>query len=473
MSLQLQTTPRRNREAEGLFPVRQFVQPKRGIRLNTILGVVLWALLWLGYNTGLWYVQTPDWPADKVQLIHGVRAFFPMLAGWLALLLMLTRANRLVRWIMSPLGLVLVFALIGLVTSAIVSAGSLDAVYWGVNYTAIVLVLLAIAAIQEPLPDLSNIILFNWLVAALFTAGILGALPFLGMRAVAQVHMGGGLHSWTTPEVLGMAGSRNTGFGRYAAICALASLARIWEGDRTVRILWAGLLVTSVYALVISNGRTEILAFVASALLVMVVRKSRRTVFLLVGAAAALLLSLKGFYYKDVLLYITRTGQVDPTMSGRSRTWSAGWHLFLKSPWWGYGFQADRYYIGEHMHNAFLHVLVESGVVGGTAILVALLIVWLLTVRHFFVRQPRDKSLIPPEIPAVLLFTTISSMTESTFAYFSATWLLTAPIVPYVVALEQHMRRSNAQAALQRLRRQGLASGVSETLRTPRWPQPA
>ena len=47
------------------------------------------------------------------------------------------------------------------------------------------------------------------------------------------------------------------------------------------------------------------------------------------------------------------------------------------------------------MHNAFLHVLVQSGFLGGVAIIIGLAIVWVLYIQYFFMHQPSDKSLIP------------------------------------------------------------------------------
>jgi O-antigen ligase len=185
--------------------------------------------------------------------------------------------------------------------------------------------------------------------------------------------------------------------------------------------------------------------------------------------ASAALLGLVGFYDK-FFRYITRTGRIDvsvSTLSGRTRTWEEGWRLFLKSPWWGFGFQADRYYLSQHMHNAFLHVFVESGILGGVAILIALLIVWLVTIRHFFFRPPRNRTLLPPEIPGVLLFVTISSVTESTFAYYSAAWLLSAPIFAYVLALDRYARISAAKAPREQFRRRRLAKAGSQPARLP------
>jgi hypothetical protein len=73
--------------------------------------------------------------------------------------------------------------------------------------------------------------------------------------------------------------------------------------------------------------------------------------------------------------------------------------------------------------------------------------VWYYIIKYFFLRKPADRSLTPPEIPAVFLFVTISSITESTFAYYSAAWLLSAPIVAYVLVLNRQIRQSSAAAA--------------------------
>src|ERR1019366_3483203 len=109
---------RQFRRSPGANPARaatQAVPRPHGFRLNAALAVGLWALLWAGYNTGLWFVEDPKFPVNFMQLIHGLRAFVPMVAAWFALLLMLTRINRLARWILGPLGLSLFTAVGGLV----------------------------------------------------------------------------------------------------------------------------------------------------------------------------------------------------------------------------------------------------------------------------------------------------------------------------------------------------------------------
>ena len=145
--------------------------------------------------------------------------------------------------------------------------------------------------------------------------------------------------------IMGMAGSRNTGFARYAAISALVAFPGVLrKGNLFVRIIWGILFTASIYALIIANGRTETVAFVGGVVVLLVAERTKRTVNVLVATAAAILLGLRGFY-SAFYLYITRTGHVDLTMTGRTVTWEEGLRVLWKSPWVGFGFQADRYFL--------------------------------------------------------------------------------------------------------------------------------
>jgi O-antigen ligase len=221
-------------------------------------------------------------------------------------------------------------------------------------------------------------------------------------------------------------------------------------------VIWGIVLGASLYALVIANGRTETLGFLGGLFIIMIAERKKRTANILIAIAGAVLLGVRGFY-SEFYLYLTRTGHIDLTMTGRVPIWEEGWHAIEGSPWIGLGFQADRYVVREHMHNAFLHVFIQSGLIGGTAILIALAITWYYLLKYFIFRPPSDQSLIPQEIPAIFMFLTISSVMESTFAYFSAAWLLSAPIVAYVVALNVHLRRERARARWEKFLRWRLA----------------
>ena len=459
------------RRTGRLAPLNQVATPRGGISVNSLVAMGLWILLWGGYNTGYGYVLSPRFSVKPAYFIHGVRAFFPILATYIAFVIVFARSKRVFSWIIGPLGLMLFYAVIGLISSATYSPNPTYAMYYGANYLAIVMVLLAIVPVEDPLPDLRRVLNLTWTVGILITLSLLGAIPFLGTEALTETEnnpVGVRAYGSGQDQILDMASTRNTGFARYAAIAALVALPRLMKksNNLAVRIMWGIVFIAALSALVIANGRTETLAFMASVAVILGMERAKRTVNILIGTATAILLGLRGFF-SGFFLYITRTGHFDPTMTGRTVTWEEGWHYLWDSPWVGLGFQADRFYVREHMHNAFLHVLFQSGFLGGGAMLIGIVIVWGYILKYFFLQPPRDKSLIPPEIPAVFLFVTISSVTESTFAYFSAAWLLSAPIVPYVMALHRHVTRISAKETRERVLRVRLARRKARFLPYP------
>lgn len=446
----LSLRPKRLGRGRGL-PFAQVARRKRAYSVNALIGMGLWTLLWLGYNTEPGYFSDSRFPTNPMVALHAIRSLFPMLAGWIAAIIIMARSKRALSWVNGPLGLMLVYSALGLLAAVTCQDNPTGGLYFGVNYLAIVLVLLAIASVDNPLPDIRHVLKLTWIVGTVFTLGLIGFIPSLGGGVQFQ-SAGTPERIYTgTGELMGMASSRNTGFARYAAMTAIIAIPGIWrESRRPLRIIWAAVFLASMYALVIANGRTEIAAFIVSVFVLFWAEKSKRLVFVLVGAAAAVLLALVGFY-RGFFLYFTRTGHFDPSLTGRTETWDIGWRVFWSSPLMGLGFQADRVYLGTHMHNAFLHALLQSGLLGGGAMLLAIGMVGFYIIKYFFLDRPADKSLVPSEIPAIFLFVTISSITESTFAYFSAAWLLSAPIVVYVMALHRHMQRLSFETSRQRV----------------------
>ena len=165
-------------------PVNPEVRTRWQRRRNTYIALGLWFLLWGGYNSSDAYVRSPGFPQSTVDLIHGVRAFFPIAAGWIALLIVFARANRVIRWVMGPLGLILLYTLIGFASSVMLSIDPIDSTYWAANYLSIVLVLLAVIAVENPLEDISKLMTFNWIVSTGLTFALLGLLPFFGGAVV-------------------------------------------------------------------------------------------------------------------------------------------------------------------------------------------------------------------------------------------------------------------------------------------------
>jgi O-antigen ligase len=427
-----------------------YPRPVRG----TLLYEILWLMLWGGYNTDFGRLLEPGFPRNALDLLHGLRALLPILAGWLAGLMLLAKGPPPRRALAGPLGLLAFYALIGIISSLLLSSQPLTAVYWACQYASVILVLWASLSEVDPLPGLSRLIGLNWIVVVLLATAILSAIWFdpevkLQPGGLLLVQPAGGGAS--PPEQLfGMATTRSTGAARYAAIAGLAALAKLWQGTARSRIIWSFVLLFSVYGIVVLQARTALLAFLAGAFLLLWLRRSLRPLFLAGVPIAGLLLATTGSY-QAFWLYLTRGAPFDPTLTGRTVTWQAGWTLFQESPWLGLGFQGDRIFLrGQHMHNALLHALVQTGVLGTLPYVAAVVGVWISVVRLYRTRPLPGLAPLPIEIPAVLAFFTIASVTESTFAFFGTAWVLSAPLIAYIQALAWQGQRLKAAVGLTR-----------------------
>ncbi len=426
--------------------------PRRRLKPAILLGLVLWFVLWSGYDTGIGLVLSPGFPASPMQLIQGIRAFFPIIAGWIALLVILARRGLKTQAVAGPLGLLGMFAAVGLVSSGLLSRYPLRATYWGAMYGAIVLVLMLISSDADAMESLARIIELNWFIDIFIMLGLLAAIPSFGGAAVAHtqgsplgvmVYNGNvGAHG----TIAGMASTRNTGFARYAGVAGVVALARLWQGKKWHKILWVGTLAIALLILLMAQARTETISFIAAAMVILLLHKRRRTVLLGLGTLGAALLALEGFF-RGLWDFGTRNGHFDPTLTGRTGQWMQGLAAVGQSPWVGLGFQADRYYLqGIQLENSFFHALIESGVLGTLAYVAAFALAWILLIQLYL---SRSSTALPDEIPAILMFFTVFSVTES-IAYYSAAFLLLAPVLAYIQVAAWREKALRAKASYRR-----------------------
>jgi len=419
---------------------------QRRRRRGMLLSVVLWLMLWGGYNTGIGRLLEPGFPANSQELFHGLRALLPLAAACLAGIVLLARWSLPGRAFRGPLGLLAFYTLVGVISSGLLSREQLTALYWAAEHGAVLVVLWATLAEANPLPQLSRLLSLNWIIVAVLALGMLAGLWFLPGVApwlAAGEPLGGrpyGGEFGATGEILGMSGTRPTGFGRYAAVAALVALAGLWQGSRRARSIWFVLLLFSMYALVLSQARAAVVAFLPAGFLILWLQRRSKIAFLAATCVALLLLGFTGFY-QAFWEYLTFGRPFDPTLTGRTVVWQAGWALFLESPLVGLGFHADRIFLeGAHMHNAFLHALVQTGLLGTIPFVAAFVAIWILILRLYRARAAQGIAALPVEIPALMVFFTIASITESTFAFFGVVWLLGAPCVAYLQVLMRQRR---------------------------------
>jgi hypothetical protein len=337
--------------------------------------------------------------------------------------------------IMGPLGLFGFFMLIGLGPSFLLpQEQAFQAVWWGVAFGAPLAILILGLTDRQPDYAMKNLLTLSWVIDFVMMAAIILALPVIGGPSFMPgeghtLHMGG---TFVVDEFAGMPGPRNTGLGRYAGVAALAALGRVWQERGWMRLLWITVLPASLYILVAAQGRTELLAFIVAAFVILALRRMSRLIMLSWGIVATWL-SATGGLLQRFWQYCTRGGRFDPTLSGRTVAWQQGWEVFKTSPWIGLGFHADRWFLAraQHVHNGLLHALLQSGLIGTAAFLAAFAAALVFTVRLYWFSPESRRLPLAAEVPGILVFFIIMNATEST-AYFSANWLLLAPAMAYL-----------------------------------------
>ena len=136
-------------------------------------------------------------------------------------------------------------------------------------------------------------------------------------------------------------------------------------------------------------------------------------------------------------------------LSGRTYIWSNGWEFIKQSPVIGFGFYADRLVLGTHIHNAILHSLLQSGIVGMLFFLLGLILAWVRVIQSIFMINTFTSSerQLVVQSAGILIFLSVRSLLESTGAFFGIDWLLLAPVMLYVHVLLRQYSQDSQNAA--------------------------
>ncbi|HSA94596.1 MAG TPA: O-antigen ligase family protein, partial [Acidobacteriota bacterium] len=124
-------------------------------------------------------------------------------------------------------------------------------------------------------------------------------------------------------------------------------------------------------------------------------------------------------------------------LTGRETTWQKGLVKIGESPFFGWGFHADRLLLNaEHMHNSYLHAAIQAGIPGALFFIAALAVLWTFLWRNGVLRRIRragddDRTLLIQSV-LILGFLTARSFFESTAAFFGVDLLLFVPAVCYL-----------------------------------------
>jgi O-antigen ligase len=381
----------------------------------------LWILVWLGVYSNIDNFQSPELFDSGLNFIQGIRSFFPLLAVFLCLLKVFVAKHRRIPLFNTPLELLFYYALIAIIV-AIISPEAGVSLYWGLLYLSPIIVVWDALNSSEPLKKLQRIIVINYVIFFILVAIFMS-------KAVS----GGGIKGWNELP-FGLGEVNRNGIARYALIVIIFAFVRFINQKKNARLLFLFPLLSALYILMQTQSRSALMGLGVVVMVVFSI-KGLNWRFLFLGPAFAYAIWLAGYKWRA-------GGDVEKLISltGRSYTWERGLDQILISPFFGWGFQADRLLLEfEHMHNSYLHAAIQSGLLGMLFFIGAIIGIWRLILRNNFFKKALsagtvDRFLVIESI-AVVAFLTLRSFFESTAAFYGIDLLLLVAHIGYLQAV--------------------------------------
>lgn len=385
----------------------------------------LWFLVWGGMFTGI-YALKPAAMSTPMGMFQGLRALLPLVAAYVVTLWALVNRPSTSN-LRTPVGLLFFYAATGILTSLFLSPERITSLYWVGVYIAPILVVGLAMERPDAASELRTIIVLNYAINIIITLSLFPEAFRSGLGKIS--------HNDFYDLFLGLGEIRSNGVGRLALVTIIIAMVRLISGKRRTRLLFAGLLLPSLFLLAQTQSRTALLGLAVSSAMLIVIRKfDWRLIF--IGPAFAYLIWISGVQWRS-------QGQFSQVvnLTDRDVIWEQGLEKIRSSPFLGWGFHADRLLLedAQHMHNSYLHAMIHGGIVGAGFFIAAVVMMWGFIFRRGRIRRIREAqgSEKPWLIESILIigFLTSRSFFESTAAFYGIDLLLLVPAMAYLVVV--------------------------------------
>ena len=408
----------------------------------------LFVLLWVGINTGPWVFRST--PQTLMEYINYFRTLIPYIdIGLVSLALISVYRKKLLSFDIS-VRMWFIYGMIALFSS-LLSPHPFDASYWAFAYLSVFAVSKLFLTRKNTLSSVVSLNHLSWLMTTLFLFVILAIYKdaligqATGYGVVNRVHSDA------------MALPRASGVARFAAIPAIVGFVLMWNGRQfVVKLFWGTFFLFAAYLVYFMQSRGAIFGLAGTIVLVMAFM-SRRVK--LIGTFAVFLLfvgfvsDLAPSHLTDQIYEHIMRGQTTrelESFTGRTRAWEHAWEAVWNSPVFGYGFQADRWLIGEHVHDAYMYALMTAGFVGVIFFILGYVFVWIrifgLFRRIKTVRRLGQETLFV-QVVGIITFFTLRSIPEVSGAMYAVDFVVLIPAMLYLGVLRREIRVAGRQKA--------------------------
>ena len=373
------------------------IEKVKGLLSCMRLGHVLWANLFI---LSVWIFRGRDAaqlaqnPVDSAAL---VRILSVAVAGVIVFIIGLVERKEVIGQLLHGLpGLMFAYGFVGL-ASGIYSPFRALSVYKACEIIVDVSMIAFFLACYPSRTDMKRWIDFNWFMVALLIASVLVGAILFPKRAFHPVSANPSTANIAlfSVQIHGLMPIMNpNSLGVLSALLSIVSLSRILHArNQNERTMYITSLVVGVITLVLAQARTSLFGGLLAIMAVLFFNKRFK---LLVFVALLLVLAIILSDFPSLLLKYVMRGQSSTlfyNLSGRTVYWSFAWEKFLESPIYGYGLSAGTRYVvlaqvgrgaQSTMHNSWLEVLVNVGIVGLIPVALAYVGTWWTLLRISF-----------------------------------------------------------------------------------------
>ena len=407
---------------------------------------LLFMLLWVGINTGPGVLfRTPE---TLMEYMHYFRTLVPYIDLYLVGMgLLIFYQGRLARMDAS-VRMWLFYGLIALLAS-LNSPHPFDASYWAFAYLSVIAVSKLFLTKVNRLQNIVTLNHLTWTMSILFLIIILrvyGDLLIGQASGYGIVNRGKDLSDMALP--------RSSGVARFAAIPAIVSFVLMWNSKHIMKLFWAVLFVASAYLVYFMQSRGAIVALAGTIVLMMAFVSNYAKIM---GSLASVLLILAFMVdvtpehlSEDITTHILRgqdTQQIS-TLTGRTRAWENALEIVFDSPVIGYGFQADRWLIHEHVHSAYMYALITAGFSGLILFILGYFYAWVNIIKNLrnikWVRQLGQATMFAQTV-GILTFFTLRSIPEVSGAMYAVDLMVLIPAMLYLGILNREILKEKTK----------------------------
>lgn len=397
-------------------------------------------LLWANINSGYWQLREFHTPLEHM---HAFRAFVPYILLPLALVMYRPRPriggrDNPVVWL-EAYGWFAFFA-------SFLSPMPQAAFYFGAAFLANIYIPQFMLCNWREERGERVLIYLTWIVMVAYTIGILsvtrGSLLSLGY-SISGAYKGG---------VEGMAMSRSSGIARFFGVCGLIAFARLWCGEKKIRLLWLAPIALCALVVWSMQSRGAMLGFCMGVVFVVLASRSSKWLYILLalGLTVVFMSEIEGTIIHKVITQMERGQDSEDllSMSGRTKSYQIGFKVISENLFIGQGNWADRLSGAGHVHNSFLQALMNSGIIGFIPYMMSWVVGWRLFWRLSSLRdkmEEQDKQLFM-ETAVVMMFFTVRSIPETTTASFSIDSMVMVSVYLYLAVLYQRLLEKEEEA---------------------------